>query len=71
MGEIDNFIKNQLRKDPRLPELNNFKKSKVMMAMKQSKRLAKDHDLVRNLKAVLSMREKLEGNQPGKVINGR
>ena len=39
--------------------------------MRKSDRLQKDKDRIRNLKAVLSMRDKLKMNQPGKQINGR
>ena len=39
--------------------------------LKKSERLAKDRDAIRNLKAVLNMKEKLDSNYPGKLVNGR
>ena len=69
--DMDKFIKMQLKKDPMLPELGQVDKSKVMSVMRKSDRLSKDTDTIRNLKAVLQMREKLKSNQPGKVIHGR
>lgn len=57
MSDMDTFIKTQLRKDPKLPELGRVDKSKVMSVMRKSDRLQRDTDTIRNLKAVLQMRE--------------
>ena len=62
--DIDDFIKAQLkRKDPRLPTLEIMQRKKVMSVVRKSERLKKDKDAIKNLKNILSMREKLEENQ--------
>ena len=71
LNDMDDFIKAQLIKDPKLPRLDLVDKQNVMVALRKSDKFKNDIDAVRSLKAVLSMREKLAGNQPGKVINGR
>ena len=42
-----------------------------MSVIKKSGQLGRDKEAIRNLKAVLSMRDRLTENTPGKLVNGR
>ena len=55
-----------------MPKLDSsMDKSKLISAIRKSDRLQKDKETIRNLKAVLSVRDKLNDNSPGQVVNGR
>ena len=41
-----------------------------MALLRKSERLSKDKNTIRNLKAVLQMRQRLKENSPGRLING-
>lgn len=71
--DLNKFIASKLMKDKKLsplPAVNKLSKGRVLNMLRKSQRFIKDQETTRNIKAVLSMRDRFLDNHAGKYANG-